>query len=205
MLINRALIRYGYPNFRLEILEYCKPEDLVARENYHISFLNPEYNIVKKSHTMPSRLGHTHAKSTLEKMSNSNPNRITISVTDILTNSEKTYRSMSQAAKDLNIARTQIRSYLLKKQVKPIHKRYIITKLEISYEKTVKVVESWRRGIPIEVLDLDTKTKTVYSSMRSAAFAIGIEHSTIRKYLGLGEPYKNKYKFSYYIEPKNIY
>lgn len=50
----------------------------------------------------------------------------------------------------------------------------------------------------VEVFDIITKTTIVYSSIRSAALAIGIVHSTIRKYLRLGEPYKNKYKFSYY-------
>ena len=40
MLICRALIKYDYSNFRLEILEYCTLEDIVARENYYINLLN---------------------------------------------------------------------------------------------------------------------------------------------------------------------
>ena len=50
----------------------------------------------------------------------------------------------------------------------------------------------------MEVFDIITETTNVYSSIRSAALEIGIAHSTIRKYLRLGEPYKNKYKFSFY-------
>jgi len=56
-----------------------------------------------------------------------------------------------------------------------------------------------RTSHKVEVFDIRTKTTIVYSSIRSAALAIGIVHSTIRKYLRSGEPYNNKYKFSYYI------
>lgn len=42
MLINRALIKYGYSNFSLEILEYCKPEDRFERETYYLGLLDPE-------------------------------------------------------------------------------------------------------------------------------------------------------------------
>ena len=48
----------------------------------------------------------------------------------------------------------------------------------------------------VEVFDIISETTNVYSSIRSAALEIGIAHSTIRKYLRLGKPYKNKYKFS---------
>jgi hypothetical protein len=30
MLINKALLKYGYSNFTLEILEYCEPENAVS-------------------------------------------------------------------------------------------------------------------------------------------------------------------------------
>ena len=36
MLINKALIKYGYSNFSLEILEYCEPSLVVTREQYYI-------------------------------------------------------------------------------------------------------------------------------------------------------------------------
>jgi hypothetical protein len=29
MVINKALLKYGYSKFKLEILEYCEPKDLV--------------------------------------------------------------------------------------------------------------------------------------------------------------------------------
>lgn len=38
--ISRALIKYGYFNFELEILEYCDVSDLLKREQYYIDSLN---------------------------------------------------------------------------------------------------------------------------------------------------------------------
>ena len=73
MLICRALIKYGYSSFKLEILEYCAPKDLEVRENYYIDSINPEYNIVQKSNAMPSRLGYKHSKATIEKISKAQP------------------------------------------------------------------------------------------------------------------------------------
>ena len=35
-LIARALLKYGYSNFQLEILEYCKPLNCIEREQYFI-------------------------------------------------------------------------------------------------------------------------------------------------------------------------
>lgn len=45
--INSSLLEYGYKNFSLEILEYCKPFLLTKREQYYINILNPKYNICK--------------------------------------------------------------------------------------------------------------------------------------------------------------
>jgi group I intron endonuclease len=42
-LIYRALLKYGYFNFKLEILEYCDKTSTISREQYFINSLNPEY------------------------------------------------------------------------------------------------------------------------------------------------------------------
>ncbi len=46
-LIYAALLKYGYSNFSLEILEYCEPNLLINREQYYLDTFNPEYNILK--------------------------------------------------------------------------------------------------------------------------------------------------------------
>ena len=40
-LICRALLKYGYSSFRLEILEYCDPSSIIEREQYYIDLLKP--------------------------------------------------------------------------------------------------------------------------------------------------------------------
>ncbi len=45
--IYKALIDYGYKNFKFEVLEYCKEEILFQREQYYIDTLDPEYNILR--------------------------------------------------------------------------------------------------------------------------------------------------------------
>ena len=47
IIIYRALLKYGYSNFSLEIIEYCEPNLLMEREQYYIGILKPEYNIKK--------------------------------------------------------------------------------------------------------------------------------------------------------------
>lgn len=48
-LIARALLKYGYSNFQLEILDYCEPSNCIDREQYYIDLFKPEYNILKKA------------------------------------------------------------------------------------------------------------------------------------------------------------
>ncbi len=58
-IIYRSLLKQGYSNFSLEILEYCEPNLLTSREQYYIDLLKPEYNILKIA---GSRLGTKHTK-----------------------------------------------------------------------------------------------------------------------------------------------
>jgi group I intron endonuclease len=63
--ICRALLKYGYSNFKLEILCYCKPEECLAKEQECLDLFKPEYNILK---TAGSSLGFTHSEETRKKM-----------------------------------------------------------------------------------------------------------------------------------------
>ena len=66
MSINKALLKYGYSGFQLEILEYCKPSDVILREQYYIDLLVPEYNILKIA---GSSLGFKHSDVAKAKIS----------------------------------------------------------------------------------------------------------------------------------------
>jgi group I intron endonuclease len=47
MLITRALLKYGYSKFKLEILKYCSPAKCIKWEQFYMDLLKPEYNIFK--------------------------------------------------------------------------------------------------------------------------------------------------------------
>ena len=65
-LICKALLKYGYGEFRLEILEYCPISIVLDREQFYIDKLNPEYNILKIA---GSNLGYKHSEASLKLMS----------------------------------------------------------------------------------------------------------------------------------------
>jgi hypothetical protein len=64
-MIYKALIKYGYSSFRLDILEYCTYSVLISREQYYLDNLNPIYNILKKA---GSNIGFKHSEATIELM-----------------------------------------------------------------------------------------------------------------------------------------
>jgi len=126
MRICRALLKYGYSNFSLQILEYCDPAKCIERETYYIEKLKPEYNI---SQTPSSpRLGLKHRPESISKMrenfkgrlkteqhklslSLADPNSVSIVVTDLVENKTTIYHSMGAAAKDLDISISSISNF----------------------------------------------------------------------------------------------
>lgn len=46
MTICKGLVKYGYSEFTLVILEYCYPENCIEREQYYINILQAEYSIL---------------------------------------------------------------------------------------------------------------------------------------------------------------
>ena len=130
MTIYKALIKYGYSQFKLDILEYCDLKQRIIREQHYFDTLNPEYNILKVA---GSPLGRKHSKETIAKMraaalglkrsqetkdkiraaslnrtiehknNISVAKMIPVNVTCLKTNLTVTYASIRQAAEKLNI------------------------------------------------------------------------------------------------------
>ena len=135
MYICRALLKHGYSNFSLSILEYCEPEQCLEREDFYISCLPHEYNILPKA---GSSLGSKHSEESKQKISdamvgNTNsknqPNSQQIEVTDIQNDTTTSYDSMGEAAKALNLPNFNIiRNYILRNQQKPYKGRYSFKK-----------------------------------------------------------------------------
>ena len=140
MRICRALFKYGYSNFSLEILEYCVPDKCLEREDYYIKILKPEYNI--SEYPKSPQLGLKHTEEARAKMSEkslgrvkteqhklnlalADPNSIPVTVTDVIENKTTIYSTMGIAARDLGISISSISNYFTRNQKKPYKKRYI--------------------------------------------------------------------------------
>ena len=67
MPICQALVKHGYSNFSLTILDYCEREKLLIREKHYWDIFNPEYNIAKDP-TAPFS-GRKHSDKTKKIMS----------------------------------------------------------------------------------------------------------------------------------------
>jgi len=159
MAIHIALLKYGYYNFQLEILEYCDTSLLLVREQFYLDLLQPEYNILQ---TAGSSLGYLHSEESKRKMREApNPGRFTkgqkhseetkrkmsearlgsnrpagsgrpsqnVEVFDKETNLTATFDSFSAAATALDIRYEAIKNYFSKNQQKPYKGRYVFTKI----------------------------------------------------------------------------
>lgn len=71
-LICKALLKYGYAEFRLEILEYCLNSEVIIREQFFLDNCKPEYNILKIA---GSNLGYKHNEASLKLMSKASKSR----------------------------------------------------------------------------------------------------------------------------------
>jgi group I intron endonuclease len=63
-MIYRSILKYGYANFSVEIIEYCTPEKAIEREQYYLDLIQPGYNILTKAGSL---LGFKHSEETKAK------------------------------------------------------------------------------------------------------------------------------------------
>jgi hypothetical protein len=121
-IIYNSLLKYGYCNFSLDIIEYCESSILIKREQYYIDTLNPEYNILKRAGSI---LGYKHTKETLlkfkERKAPTSPLRrinhllATGHITTVVNkknNSVKIYNSIRAVSRDIGINHVTIRNYI---------------------------------------------------------------------------------------------
>jgi hypothetical protein len=124
--IHKALIKYGYSNFQLEIIEYCKADKCIEREQYYIELLQPEYNILK---TAGSSKGYKHTKEALDKIRKhlikyNATKKLPVVITDTQTNIITNYESIVATAAALNTNEKNIR--YAEKTNKLLLNRYLV-------------------------------------------------------------------------------
>ena len=190
MPINVALLKYGYTNFSLTILEICDKDSLMSREKHFFEVYSPEYNILKTPGSPSRGSGWTHSEATIEnmrraaaktfkspeflaKLSKGQSSGIEVEVVDLETNASNTYHAIKAAARALGIDRRYIENYIYLKQNKPVLGRYTFKLNLNSDDKSTNLIDEkvQKTSMKVEVTNVDTKEVTIYSSITAAAKA----------------------------------
>jgi len=168
-LINNALLKYGYSNFTLEILEYCEGVDAVLREQFYFDLFKPEYNILEQA---GSSLGFKHSEETLEFFKNS---RLV---------SEETRNNLSLAATG---------RILTEEDKKKISNSRQGIKFSDETRGKISATITLLRGVPVIVKNINTNEEIEYYSLTLAAKAIGVSRTAVRKALTSEKPLAKLY------------
>ena len=186
-----ALLKYGYHDFSVTILEICDIDfdSVISRDKYFFQVYCPEYNILKTPGSPSRGSGWKHSEASIEKiriaaykrspetlakLSAVQARSIKVEVADMETNAT-TYHAIRTAACILGIDKRYIEHYILLNQVEPVFARYTFKLLDskdkspnlINVEKVEKTFKK------VEVTNVETKEVTIYPSIGAAARALG--------------------------------
>jgi len=193
LVISRALIKYGYANFSISILEYWDKDLLNEREQYFMDIIKPVYNTLKIA---GSSSGYKHTQESKDKRSLNLKGKYTGINSPLYgrTHTEQTKELMSSMKKGQNnnfYGKThtdETRELIRQKTIGRKH-------LPSTLEKMSKV-----KGNPVNIYEKCNsegfKLIGNFVSARKAGLFLGISGSTIIKYMHSGEVFKDRYKFS---------
>lgn len=108
----------------------------------------------------------------LAKLSQGQPNGITVEVTDLETNISTIYHAIRAGARALAIDKRYIENYIYLKQDKPVFDRYVFKQIE-STNQILNKPKVQKTSKKLEVTNIETKEVTIYSSISAAARSIG--------------------------------
>lgn len=168
MAIYNAILKYGYTNFKLEILEYCNPDILLLREQYYLDLLKPEYNILSLA---GSTFGYKHTAETLEKF--------------------KSRGFSNEALAKLKEAAT---GRVLSDEVRAkISESRLGIKLSNETRAKLSAIGAIREGVAVEVTNIISSEIKQYATMTLAARALGVSRTAIKKAMDSGRILKKTY------------
>lgn len=187
--INKALLKYGYANFQLDIIEYVSKEKAIEIEQYYMDLLNPQYNLLKVA---GSWLGYKHSEETKLKMSESRRGKIMTYETKLkMSESQRGEKNpMYGKANKTFLGRTH--NEQSRRKMRDSHlgeKHYFFGK---SHSEETKSKISNKLGSPVQVTDLETN-KVIYDTANKAAQSLLCSTSTVNSYRRSKNIYKNKY------------
>jgi group I intron endonuclease len=191
--ISRALIKYGYSNFSVTVLEYCNKFDLLVREQYYFDILSPQYNILKIA---GSSEGFKHSEETKAKISKALKG-VYIGEKSALFGhliAEETKKQMSlKKAGESNPLYGKTHNENTKELMRQ-------RALGRKHSDETKIKMSTKHGNPVNIYEKCSlegfKLIGSFVSARRAAKFLEISGSTVIRYMNSGEIFKDRYKFS---------
>ena len=192
-IISRALIKYGYSNFSLTILEYCDKSELLKREQYYLDKLGPQYNILKIA---GSSLGHTLSEETKTKISKALKGVYIGNKSYWFGKSlnEETKKLMSLKKAGVN---NPLHGKIHSEETKELMKQKAIGR---KHSVDTKLKMSAKRGNPVYVYEKCSsegfKLIGSFVSARRAGVFLDMSGSTVNRYVKSGAVFKDRYKFS---------
>ena len=198
--ISRALIKYGYFNFELEILEYCDVSDLLKREQYYIDSLKPIYNIAKIA---GSTLGVIKSKEQRDNISKALKGKYVGDKSPlfgrILNSETKKLMSLAKSGtKNPLFGRThsnKSKQLMRDKKLGTILSEATKNKIIVSKGHAVYLYKI-DTNISITPLSLNFIFIEKFNSIRELGRFLKVSQSTISRYLKSGKIFKNCYKIS---------
>lgn len=192
-----ALLKHGYSNFSLEILEYCEVSELLIREKHYIKLLAPTYNIIQDP-TTPPMTGCTHSTKTRKIMSDvkKGENNPMFGCTGENNPMFGKKHSLETIAKISNSVSTSMTGR--KHSPETLQKMSTAQNPGHFQKGKAKTEGSGRPSQQIEVFDNKTNQTINFESISEAARVLNISsHKTISNYIRNNQvkPYKDRFIF----------
>lgn len=215
--IYNAILKYGYINFSLDILEFCSKDIVLVREQYYIDTLNPEYNILK---TAGSRFGSKHTAKTKKRISiTSRGRKICIKANkannEVLSKfiRDDTKRKLSLRCQGVNV-KVYDKSNNIVNEFSSIKSCALYFGLTygtisrifdtgVSYDEFTYKFET--KDLRIWVCDINYKLIEILENAKFTSIMYKIPRSTLSDYIKSGKLYKNKFYFYSYSETNPYY
>ncbi|KAH9865936.1 hypothetical protein IAQ61_008524 [Plenodomus lingam] len=195
------MIKNGYSNFKLEILEYCELDVILKREQYYIDLFNPEYNILKIA---GSFRGFKHSNDTkmimsLKKKDNIISDEIRLKIATTLskgvniivknhaTGEISSFISIRKAAEFIGIHHSYLAKTLNLKEFYSSNE-FLVYKSSTPLDTIEKITLDSHKVKPVLVTNIETKETLEFLSTSAAANYLGVGESYARKCITNNKP-----------------
>jgi len=186
----KAIIKYGYINFCLTVLETCNPYEVLEREQYWLDLISPEYNL---SPSAGSTLGVTLSKETRDKIRVAHLGKtLTLETRRLMSETRKgsnAYWNSKTHSEETKAKMSAAKQGALNPQYGKTRPAETVALMRVNHPHT----KTPRRGYASDQITFIAK----YDSIRQAAKLTGISTGYLTPCLNQGKLAHGKWFFSY--------